>query len=88
VPLKFAYVLTCGILGLVVLMFRGDRAKDAAGFGQCGALAVLAVLHRSVVVVIGAPARAWVLPASYTHQRSTAGPCRDRCPGERLLSLE
>jgi hypothetical protein len=28
-PLKFAYVLTCGILGLVALMFRGDRAKDA-----------------------------------------------------------
>jgi hypothetical protein len=29
VPLKIAYVLTCRILGLVVLLFRGDRAKDA-----------------------------------------------------------
>jgi hypothetical protein len=29
VPLKIAYVLTCRILGLVVLMFRGGRAKDA-----------------------------------------------------------
>jgi putative transposase len=29
VPLKIVYVLTCRILGLVVLMFRGDQAKDA-----------------------------------------------------------
>ena len=29
VPLKIAYALTCRILGLVVLMFRGDQAKDA-----------------------------------------------------------
>jgi putative transposase len=28
VLLKIVYVLTCRILGLVVLMFRGDRAKD------------------------------------------------------------
>jgi hypothetical protein len=29
VPLKIVYVLTCRIPGLVVLMFRGDQAKDA-----------------------------------------------------------
>ncbi len=28
VLLKIVYVLTCRILGLVVLLFRGDRAKD------------------------------------------------------------
>ena len=28
-PLKIVYVLTCRILGLVVLIFRGDQAKDA-----------------------------------------------------------
>lgn len=28
VLLKIAYVLTCRMLGLVVLLFRGDRAKD------------------------------------------------------------
>ena len=28
-PLKIVYVLTCRIVGLVVLVFRGDRAKDA-----------------------------------------------------------
>ena len=27
--LKIVYVLTCRIVGLVVLVFRGDRAKDA-----------------------------------------------------------
>ncbi|MGE5286299.1 MAG: hypothetical protein ACM3ML_03655, partial [Micromonosporaceae bacterium] len=27
--LKIVYVLTCRILGLVVLLCRGDRAKDA-----------------------------------------------------------
>ncbi len=27
--LKIAYVLTCRVLGLAVLVFRGDRAKDA-----------------------------------------------------------
>src|ERR1019366_2323142 len=29
VLLKIVYLLTCRILGLAVLMFRGDRAKDA-----------------------------------------------------------
>jgi hypothetical protein len=29
VPLKIAYALTCRILGLVVLLCRGDRVKDA-----------------------------------------------------------
>jgi hypothetical protein len=29
VSLKIVYVLTCRILGLVVLMFRDDQAKDA-----------------------------------------------------------
>jgi hypothetical protein len=33
-----------------------------------------------------APARAWTLPASYTAQRRTAGPCRDRRPGEKSFS--
>ena len=27
--LKIAYLLTCRVLGLAVLRFRGDRAKDA-----------------------------------------------------------
>jgi hypothetical protein len=27
--LKIVYLLTCRVLGLVVLAFRGDRAKDA-----------------------------------------------------------
>ena len=27
--LKIAYLLTCRILGLAVLVFRGDREKDA-----------------------------------------------------------
>jgi hypothetical protein len=29
VPLNIAYVLTCRMPGIVVLMFRDDRAKDA-----------------------------------------------------------
>ena len=29
VLLKIVYFLTCRVLGLAVLMFRGDRAKDA-----------------------------------------------------------
>jgi hypothetical protein len=29
VPLKIVYVLTCRVLSLAVLMFRGDLAKDA-----------------------------------------------------------
>src|ERR1019366_3604196 len=29
VLLKIVYLLTCRVLGLVVLVFRGDRAKDA-----------------------------------------------------------
>jgi hypothetical protein len=29
VLLKIVYLLTCRVLGLAVLMFRGDRAKDA-----------------------------------------------------------
>ena len=39
-------------------------AEDLAGLGQAGALAVLAVLDRGVVGVVGAEDRAWVLPAS------------------------
>ena len=27
--LKIVYLLTCRLLGLAVLVFRGDRAKDA-----------------------------------------------------------
>ena len=27
--LKIVYLLTCRVLGLAVLVFRGDRAKDA-----------------------------------------------------------
>jgi hypothetical protein len=27
--LKFAYLLTCRVLGVAVLVFRADRAKDA-----------------------------------------------------------
>ena len=63
-------------------------AEDLTGLGEGGALAVLAVLDRGVVAVVGADARAWVLPASYTAQRSTAGPCRESRPGERLESEE
>jgi putative transposase len=29
VLLKIVYLLTCQVLGLAVLVFRGDRAKDA-----------------------------------------------------------
>jgi putative transposase len=29
VLLKIVYLLTCRVLGLAVLVFRGDRAKDA-----------------------------------------------------------
>ena len=29
VLLKIVYLLSCRVLGLAVLMFRGDRAKDA-----------------------------------------------------------
>jgi hypothetical protein len=29
VLIKIVYLLTCRILGLAVLVFRGDRAKDA-----------------------------------------------------------
>jgi hypothetical protein len=49
-------------------------AEDLAGLGQGGALAALAVLDGGVVVVVGAEARAWVLPASYTAQRSRHEP--------------
>jgi len=59
---------------------------DLAGFGQGGALAVLAVLHLGVVAVVGAVARAWVLPASSTAQRSTGGPCQDSRPDRPLRS--
>ncbi len=55
--LKIAYVLTCRMLGLVVLLFRGDRAKDVE-------LLVLrqenAVLRRSAGQVRYEPAdRVW-----------------------------
>ena len=57
VLLKIAYVLTCRMLGLVVLLFRGDRAKDVE-------LLVLrqenAVLRRSAGQVRYEPAdRVW-----------------------------
>jgi putative transposase len=29
VPLKIVYLLTCRVLGLAVLVFWGDKAKDA-----------------------------------------------------------
>jgi len=66
----------------VVAEFGQDVAglpDDLAGLRQGGAVAVLAVLGR-VVGVVGADDRAWVLPASYTAQHSTGGPCRDRRP--------
>ena len=55
--LKIVYLLTCRVLGLAVLVFRGDRAKDAE-------LLVLrhenAVLHRHAGRVRYEPAdRAW-----------------------------
>jgi transposase len=58
VLLKIVYMLTCRVLGLAVLMFRGDRAKDAE-------LLVLrhenAVLRRHVGRVRYEPAdRAWL----------------------------
>jgi len=58
VLLKIAYVLTCRMLGLVVLLCRGDQTKDAE-------LLVLrhenAVLRRQVGRVRYEPAdRAWV----------------------------
>jgi transposase InsO family protein len=58
VLLKIVYLLTCRVLGLAVLMFRGDRAKDAE-------LLVLrhenAVLRRHVGRVRYEPAdRAWL----------------------------
>jgi hypothetical protein len=60
---------------------------DLAGLGEGGALAAaLAVLDRNIVAVVGADARAWVLPASYTAQRSTRGPCLDSRPGGPLRS--
>ncbi len=40
-PLKIAYVLTRRVLGLVVLLFRGDPAKDAA---------LLVLRHANVVL--------------------------------------
>ena len=39
-------------------------ADDLAGLGEGGALAVDAFLDLRVVGVVGAPARAWALPAS------------------------
>ena len=33
--LKIAYVLTCRMLDLVVLLCRGDQAKAVSGLGMC-----------------------------------------------------
>ena len=44
--LKIVYLLTCWVLGLAVLVFRGDRAKDAE----------LLVLRHENAVLRGMPA--------------------------------
>ena len=59
---------------------------DLAGFGQGGALAVLAVLHLSVVAVVGGGGAGVGLAGLITAQRSTGGPCRDSRPGRPLRS--
>jgi len=41
VLLKIVYLLTCRVLGLAVLVFRGDRAKDAE---------LLALRHENAVL--------------------------------------
>ena len=60
--------------------------EELAGLGEGGALAVLAVLDRGVVAMIGGRRAGVGLPASYTAQRSTGGPCRDSRPGGPLGS--
>ena len=63
-------------------------ADDLAGLGESGALAVLAVLDLRVVGVVGGAGAGVGLAGLIDAQRSTAGPCRDSCPGERLPSEE
>ena len=92
--LKIVYLLTCRVLGLAVLAFRGDRAKDAE-------LLVLrhqnAVLRRHAGRARYEPGdRVWlaVLGTAYTAQaldrrlprdaRDTAGLAPQTC-GARLL---
>ena len=41
VPLKIVYLLTCRVLGLAVVVFRGDRAKNAE---------LLALRHENAVL--------------------------------------
>jgi len=41
VPLKIVYLLTCPVLGLAVVVFRGDRAKNAE---------LLALRHQNAVL--------------------------------------
>ena len=99
-PLKIAYLLMRWLFGLVVLVFRGDRAKDAE-------LLVLrhenAVLRRNVGRVRYEPAdRAWfaalaqfvprwrwaqVFPVTLAHAASSVGP---RAPSScgRFLVLD
>ena len=59
---------------------------DLAGLRQGGALGVLAVGDGGVVAVVGGRSAGAGLPASYTAQRSTGGPCRDSRPGGPLRS--
>jgi putative transposase len=72
VPLKIAYLLMCWLFSLVVLVFRGDRAKDAE-------LLVLrhdnAVLRRTAGRVRYEPAdRAWFAAlAPFLPRRQWAG---------------
>jgi hypothetical protein len=76
VLLKIVYLLTCRVLGLAVLVFRGDRAKDAE-------LLVLrhqnAVLRRHVGRVRYQPAdRAWL---------AALAPFIPRCRWARVLPV-
>ncbi len=64
--LKIVYLLTCRVLGLAVLAFRGDRAKDAE---------LLALRHQNAVlrghagqVRAGRPGLARRAGAAYTAQ--------------------
>jgi putative transposase len=82
VPLKIVYVLTCRILGLVVLMFRGDRAKDAE-------LLVLrhenAVLRRQAGRVRYEPAdRVWFAPVARLVPRRRWAEVFPICPAALL----
>jgi hypothetical protein len=61
---------------------------DLAGLGQRGPLTVDPVFGSGVVVVVGGGAVRVSLAGLVQHQRSTAGPCLDGCPGERFPSEE